>query len=146
MISAQGLEIEIQAAGATFAGVVLDDAQLDQLFKLAVTRDKNVRVTFKWARGGPLARPAAVMERAKTIGITNVVVEGAAGGGSANAGSAATAGSGSAAPKTGAAPNAGSGSAAPKTGSAAPNAGSGSAAPKTAPGTVRTGSGSALRP
>ncbi len=124
MITAQdGLEIEVLPAGTRFAGVTLDDAQLDALLKLAVTRDKTVRVKLRPARGVQPVRSNAVVDRVKAVGIANVTLapEGVGNG------SAEAAGSGSARPA------AGSGSA-----RLTPNA--------PGPGTVRTGSGSGTRP
>jgi len=69
-----GLDIEVLPAGARFAGVTLDDAQLDMLFKLAVTRDKSVSITLGAARTVVKSRTLAVLDRAKTFGIVNAAI------------------------------------------------------------------------
>lgn len=148
LISAQyGLDLEVLPTGVRFAGVTLDDAQLDALWKLAVTRDKTVRVKLKSARGVPSARSTIVMDRAKAFGLVNVTLATEAGSGSAQGSTAPASGSdagGSPRPRT---PATGSGSgSATASGSATSGSATSNNANAPGPGTVRTGSGSGTKP
>jgi len=55
-------------------GKAMTDAELDNLFRAAFSRDKNTQVVLKADKGVPHGRVVNIMERAKQAGLTRLAI------------------------------------------------------------------------
>ena len=75
------LVLEIPLSGDVIVGgKAMPDANLENLFRAAFTRDKNTQVVLKADKGVPHGRVVNLMERAKVIGLSRLAIGTAAGG------------------------------------------------------------------
>ena len=75
------LVLEIPMSGdVIIGGKAMPDANLENLFRAAFTRDKNTQVVLKADKGVPHGRVVNLMERAKVIGLSRLAIGTAAGG------------------------------------------------------------------